>query len=142
MVKKLGETLENSLGSILAESLSSNSRKMEDFSRLMQEVTDAPTARGIFKKIAARIKEFEANLSHEEEVGLKLASFGQSITIHVNEVNYIQPSIIIFRGQLDNNQTVELLQHINQLNFLLLIVPRITPDEPRRPIGFAPWSDK
>ena len=71
-----------------------------------------------------------------------LASFGQSITIHVNELSYIQPSIIIFRGVFENSQTVELLQHVNQLNFLLLKVPRLKPDEPRRPIGFASWPDE
>lgn len=82
------------------------------------------------------IKEFEEDLDDDHEVGIKLASFGQSITMSVTEIGYANPSTLVFYGYV-KNQFATLIQHMSQLNFLLLAVPKSDPVKPPRRIGFA-----
>ena len=44
--------------------------------------------------------------------------------------------MVIFKGRTDDAQPVRLIQHMSQLSFLLTRVPRLNPEEERRPIGF------
>lgn len=81
------------------------------------------------------IKEFEDELKDDEEVALQLASFGQSILLQVTDIGYHNPSLISFYGYV-NNQWSQLVQHVNQLNFLLMAVPKADPDKPAKRIGF------
>ena len=45
--------------------------------------------------------------------------------------------MIVFYGELEDGSRVELLQHLSQLNLLLVAVKRPHPEEPRRVIGFT-----
>ena len=81
------------------------------------------------------IKEFEQSLDDEHEVALKLASFGQSITLNVTNIGYSNPSLIHFYGYVGNDKA-HLIQHVNQLNFLMIATPKIDPQKPARRIGF------
>lgn len=81
------------------------------------------------------IKQFQDELDDKHEVGLQLASFGQSITLNVTDIGYSNPSIIDFYGYCNGNKA-HLIQHINQLNFLLISVPKSDPEKPARRIGF------
>lgn len=88
-----------------------------------------------YEVILDRIKEFEDELDDEHEVALQLASFGQSITLAVTSIGYSNPSTLVFYGYVNGNPAT-LLQHISQLNFLLLSVPKQDPGKPPRRIGF------
>ena len=91
--------------------------------------------------IFEHIKESEDGLDEDHEVALKLASFGQAVTLYVSEIGYSNPSTLVFRGYVNGNPAT-LLQHLTQLNFLLLAVPKSEPDKPPRRIGFvAPSED-
>lgn len=91
---------------------------------------------GVFDALERYIGEFEAALTEEQEVGARLVSFGTELLIHVRQIGYSAPHLIVFDGQLDGrNDRVRLVQHVNQLSFLLVAVPVLT--EPRRPIGFV-----
>ncbi|EPM4183574.1 MULTISPECIES: DUF6173 family protein [Klebsiella] len=46
-----------------------------------------------------------------------------------------------FIGQLEDGSPVELIQHVNQINILLIKKKRLNPDEAKRPIGFADWPE-
>ena len=81
------------------------------------------------------IKDFENSLDDEHEVALKLASFGQSITLSVTNIGYSNPSLIHFYGYVGNDKA-HLIQHVNQLNFLMIAVPKANPKKPARKIGF------
>lgn len=85
------------------------------------------------------IKQFQDELDDEHEVGLQLASFGQSITLNVTDIGYSNPSIIDFYGYFNGNKA-HLIQNINQLNFLLVSVPKSDPKKPARRIGFQASS--
>jgi len=91
--------------------------------------------------ILKRIKQFEDSLDEEHEIALKLASFGQSVTLSVTGVGYSNPSTLVFYGYV-NDQPATLIQHVSQLNFLLLAVKKADPERPPRRIGFvAPTED-
>ena len=81
------------------------------------------------------IAKFEENLTENEEIALKLTSFGQSLVLNVTDIGYHNPSIITFRGYV-NGQYSELIQHVSQLNFLLTSVPKQESNRPARRIGF------
>jgi hypothetical protein len=89
------------------------------------------------KRLLEYIKEFEAGLDQEHEVGMRLVSFGQSIQFAVRDIGYYNPKLICFYGELDTGSKVQLIQHVNQISFLLLALPRANPSEPKRPIGFC-----
>ena len=89
-----------------------------------------------YEIILDRIKEFEEDLDSDHEVGIKLASFGQSITMSVTDIGYSNPSTLVFYGFI-GEQPATLIQHVSQLNFLLLAVKKADPEKPPRRIGFA-----
>ena len=89
-----------------------------------------------YKKIVEQIREFEAELDDEHEVALRLASFGTSIVMTVTDIGYQNPDMLYFYG-IVNGKGAQLIQHISQLNFLLLAIEKQTPSAPPRRIGFA-----
>ena len=86
-----------------------------------------------------RIKEFEGTLD-DHEVAVRLASFGQSITMSVTDIGYSNPSTLCFL-RLIGDQRATLIQHMSQLNFLLLAVRKADPEKPPRRIGFESPSE-
>ena len=88
-----------------------------------------------FEILSKYIKAFEQSLDSEHEVGIKLASFGQSITMQVTEVSYEKSVLMVFKGYVNGNMST-LIQHVSQLNFLLTAIPK-EPSKPKRPIGFV-----
>ena len=89
-----------------------------------------------YEVIMDRIKEFEDELDDEHEIALKLASFGQSITLAVTDIGYSNPTTLVFYGYV-GTQKATLVQNLNQLNFLLLAVKKADPEKPPRRIGIA-----
>ena len=85
--------------------------------------------------IMDEIRTFESQLDDDHEVALKLTSFGQSITLSVTDIGYANPNILFFYGYV-GNQLATLIQHMNQLSFLLLSVEKTDPAKPPRRIGF------
>lgn len=87
-----------------------------------------------FEILKKHIKEFEKTLDSEHEVGLLLTNFGQSITMSVVEISYEESVLMVFKGYVDGKMST-LIQHVNQLNFLLTSIDKET-DRPKRTIGF------
>lgn len=88
-----------------------------------------------YEIIKCRIREIENTLDNEHEIALQLASFGQSMVLAVTEIDYRNPQIMVFTGYV-NGQKAELIQHVGQLNFLILVVKKEEPQRPARRIGF------
>ena len=93
-----------------------------------------------YQSIKRQIQLFEASLDRSCAVGLRLASFGSTITISVDSIEW-DGAIFIFHGWLVDGEEevsrVTLLQHTSQLNFLLVATPRREPKKPRPVIGFT-----
>lgn len=88
-----------------------------------------------FKILRKYIQEFEESLDANHEVGIMMTNFGQSILMQVNQVSYEEPVLMVFKG-LVNGREATLIQHINQLNFMLTSMDK-EPDRPKRKIGFS-----
>lgn len=94
--------------------------------------TDSETQFEILKKY---IEEFQNSLDSEHEVGMLLTNFGQNILLKVTYISFEPPVLMIFKGYVNNKEST-LVQHVNQLNFLLTSVDK-EPDRPKRRIGFG-----
>jgi hypothetical protein len=92
-------------------------------------------ADGYYERLIEYIGDFENQLEQDKEVGLRLVSFGESILIHVTDIGYYNPYLITFTGYTNGtNNKVQLIQHVSQISFMLMAVPRTNPERPR--IGF------
>ncbi len=88
-----------------------------------------------FELIKEYISKFEDSLDNEHEVSVMLTNFGQSVVMQVTEIGYEKSVLMIFKGYV-NGQRATLIQHVNQLNFLLVASPRMEPEKPKQRIGF------
>ena len=88
------------------------------------------------KHIISRINEFEKDIPDNMQAGGRFVSTNDGFTFSIDDVGYSNPNLLVFYGH-SNGYKVRLLQHIMQLNLLLVAVPR-TDDlsKPRRKIGF------
>lgn len=87
-----------------------------------------------FKILQHYIQDFEQTLDTNHEVGIMMTNFGQSVVMQVTEITYEEPVILVFRGYV-NGKMSTLIQHMNQLNFLLTSLDKID-ERPKNPIGF------
>lgn len=91
----------------------------------------------IADQVVAIVNAYNRTLNHDQEVGLMLTSFGQTVTVNITRIGYVGTKLILFSGFLtSNNAPVELLQHVTQLNFLLVSLRRENSQEEKKHIGF------
>jgi hypothetical protein len=88
----------------------------------------------MYERLARSIIDFEKKLDASKEVGARLINFGPDEVISIDDVGYWGVDLIIFYGKNREGHPVELLQHISQVNVLLVAIP-VQSDPPRR-IGF------
>lgn len=88
----------------------------------------------MYERLIRSIDEFEKKLDQEHEIGARLVTFGNHEVIHIEDVGYWGPDLVIFYGTSSEGKPLELLQHQSQVNVLLVAVPKEGP-KPRR-IGF------
>ena len=55
----------------------------------------------------------------------------------VKEIGYIGYNLVCFHGEDTSGKPLELIQHVQQLNFLLMVVPKPEIEIPKRKIGFV-----
>jgi Family of unknown function (DUF6173) len=103
----------------------------------LSQLGDANLASEFHKRIVAQVQNFDARLDQEHEVGMRLVTFGQTITFHVTEIGFHNPSLMLFDGVLDSGDPVSLMQHVSQISFLLMKLKRSDPTQPKRKYGFA-----
>jgi hypothetical protein len=109
--------------------------------RLAPRRGEAPAAgrhaEDFFYRLVAYIREFEANLDHDHELGARMVSFGATVQFHIVDMGYWNPDIVTFDGLDEAGHRMKLIQNISQLNVLLIAMPkREENSEPRR-IGFV-----
>ncbi len=96
---------------------------------------EAFRAEAYHERLAKYIIEFEKDLEEDKEVGAKLVNFGETITIQVEDIGYYNPRLICFYGTDTKGQKVQLVQHVNQINLLLIALKR-KEKENRPRVGF------
>ncbi len=113
---------------------------MSDLPLFKFESRDYHLADWKYENIMEEIQNFEKNLDEEHEIALKLTSFGSSITMIITSIGYQNPDMLYFYGFV-NGKDAQLIQHVSQLNFLILSIERQDKTKPARRIGFT-TSDK
>jgi hypothetical protein len=109
---------------------------LEEQARAAAEAHEAQSAAGCVRRLEAQIRLFESELDADHDVGIRLVNFGSEITFHVTDISSVEPDLIIFSGKTQAGAPVRLLQHRNQIDFLLTTLERSDPDQPKRPVGF------
>lgn len=99
------------------------------------EFRDYKMADRKYEVLKNEIVEFQKDLSDDVDVCISLASFGSNMIMQVTEIGYQNPDIMYFYGYVNGNEA-QLIQHVSQLNLLLLAVPKDNPQNPPRRIGF------
>ena len=106
-------------------------QKIEPF--VMRDYTHADWK---YEKLREQIEEFQSDLTDDVDVCIALASFGTSMIMQVTDIGYQNPDMLYFYGYINGNQT-QLIQHVSQLNFVLMAVKKEEPERPPRRIGFV-----
>ena len=123
-----------------AKALATRNQEMtklwEEQARAAAEAHEAQSAAGCVRRLEAEIRLFESQLDAAQDVGIRLVNFGSEITFHVTDIGSVEPDLIIFSGKTQAGAPVRLLQHRNQIDFLLTTLERSDPDQPKRPVGF------
>ena len=109
---------------------------LEEQARAAAEAHEAQSAAGCVRRLEAQIRLFESELDADHDVGIRLVNFGSEITFQVTDIGSVEPDLIIFTGKTPAGAPVRLLQHRNQIDFLLTTLERADPDQPKRPVGF------
>jgi len=100
------------------------------------DIKDHNLADEFHRRLVDYVEAFENKLTDHEQIALKLVSFGETVTIIVEDIGYWNPSLISFYGKNMNDERVQLIQHISQISFLLIAIKVAEPVAPRRRIGF------
>lgn len=88
----------------------------------------------VCEALKSYIEAFESSLADDEEVAVRLVSFGGAVTFHAEQIGFSKPNVITFYGVTPQGERVQLIQHVSQLSFLLQAAKKLG-ESPRR-IGF------
>ena len=111
-------------------------RRLHMKQELSADIQNENTAPVIAHRLYEALCSYQESLPEEDDMVLALAHFGATVNIIVNKVGYIGYNLIVFYGEDSFGKPQKLIQHINQLDFLLTAQPKETPEAPRRQIGF------
>lgn len=95
------------------------------------------TAEQVAMHLCSEIQRYQSNLPDTEDVAMMLTQFNESIQILVTGIGYSGYNLVCFHGEDKDGKPLELIQHVQQLNFLLMVVPKPEPEVPKRQIGFV-----
>ncbi len=92
-------------------------------------------AASAYARVVNYIRNFEAQLNHAEEVAVGFAG-GEAGILRIEGLGYFDPDILTFYGRDEDGARTQLVQHVTQLSVILRAVPKRSPEEPARRIGF------
>ena len=116
-------------------------RRLHMKQELSADIQNENTAPVIAQKLYEALCSYQESLPYEDDMVLAVAHFGETVNIIVNKVGYIGYNLIVFYGEDSYGKPQKLIQHINQLDFLLSAQPKEIPEAPRRQIGFQTESE-
>jgi hypothetical protein len=88
-----------------------------------------------FVRLSRLIKEFEASLDPDEEVGARLVGLPGDQMMQIEDLGFWGPDLILFFGRGADGRPVRLIQHYTQVSVVLNAIARPKAREARR-IGF------
>lgn len=110
--------------------------KQEINEHMANEIAASSTAKAAATTIYQEMIRFQNELDDTHDVGVSLVQFGGSITVLVDKIGYRGYNLVVFYGTDTSGNKVELIQHINQLSFILISCPK-DAEVKKRQIGFV-----
>lgn len=98
-------------------------------------VADKSAAEWAYERMVLYIQEFEKQLDSDHEVGMGFAG-GDVGTLKIQGMGYFAPDMITFYGTDPDGAKTQLVQHVNQLNVMLVAAPKENLEEEPSRIGF------
>jgi len=111
-------------------------RKVTDVPKKMQGPSKPKSpAQWAYERVILYIQKFEETLDGDHEVGIGFANGGAGV-MKIEGLGYFDPDIVTYFGSNENGSKTQLIQHVSQLNVMLVASPKqIDQTEPNR-IGF------
>lgn len=97
------------------------------------EQGDKTAAEWAYERLILYIQTFEEQLDSEHEVGMGIAGADVG-AVHIQGIGFFAPDMVTFYGTDDKGSKMQLVQHVSQLNVMLIAAPK-TESKARR-IGF------
>ena len=101
---------------------------------------DKSEAQWAYERLVLFIKNFEEQLDQDHEIALGMTG-GTAGPLRIEGLGYFAPDILTFYGADTDGVRTQLIQHVTQLNFTLIAMPKPTPEEKPRRIGFRLFED-
>lgn len=98
-------------------------------------MTEKSQAQWAYERLILYIRNFESQLDATQEIAMGFAG-SEAGVLRIEGLGYFDPDIVTFYGQDEEGLKMQLVQHVNQLNVVLRVVPRDIPEAPPRRIGF------
>lgn len=126
-------TNKSSLFDTAQEAIKKASIEKEEVRHITIGSTAAHTAEYIYNSII----EFSETIDDSYDVGIQVTSLGTSVKVYLTDVNYYDPHLIIFNSESEDGTIIKIVQHVTQLNYALVALKRLEPENPKRKIGFS-----
>lgn len=92
-------------------------------------------AQWAYERLVLYINNFEEQLDDKHEVAMGLAG-GDVGVLQIEGLGYYAPDIVTFYGRDEDGARTQLIQHVSQLNVMLVAAPKAEAEEEPRRIGF------
>jgi hypothetical protein len=105
----------------------------------MPRITAPNPAEWAVDAIYEEIADFEASLDDDHEMGMSIVGGPAGVCLHVRKIYRYGPDKLVFDGINSDGSPLRLMQHLSQLNFLMISAKKIGDTAVR--IGFHAPED-
>jgi hypothetical protein len=102
---------------------------------LTESAQQKSPAQWAYERIILYIQNFEKQLDVEHEIALGFTG-GDAGVIRIEGLGYFDPDIVTFYGSNDAGMKTQLVQHVTQLNVMLIASPKPEQNAAPKRIGF------
>ena len=103
--------------------------------KMQRPVASKSAAQWAYERLILYIQNFEKQLDKDHEVAMGFTGSDAGV-MRIEGMGFFEPDILTFYGSTDDGSKTQLVQHVSQLNVMLMAMPAARPvDEPNR-IGF------
>jgi hypothetical protein len=93
-----------------------------------------------YERMILYIQDFESRLDNDHEVGIGMAGSDAGV-LKIEGMGYFSPDIVTFYGSDPSGSRMQLVQHVSQLNVMLLSTPKKAKTGKPNRIGFRLVED-
>lgn len=92
-------------------------------------------AQWAYERLVLYIQNFEEQLDTDHEVAMGLVGADAGV-LQIEGIGYFAPDVLTFYGLNEDGARTQLIQHVSQLNVMLIAQPKLREEDAPRRIGF------